>query len=309
MSEINEMSGTLNGTPNYTLNDCVKQLDYTLDAQRGTTIVTEKWIGPTDVIEDLALTWYKGKKFDGDARIPDTKLSGYIQSSVASKMEAERSAWTVSSTSKGRIISTETPDEKTDTETWAFNTAEYDESTIRYLDPTQTEMYVKWENNPNKNTFTISENNKTYYLSSMATSDGELYPGAESTIANPGDILRNAYYVAKLKMLGVTSVKKYYIVVSRTRYGIDRKSNVKPVAKIGTKDDTPSSEFNYTDIDWLYTGFEVQEVNDENYTVVDTWTGLNEKWGGWLDILYDADDNMHVAIANMNVSNVGNVSN
>lgn len=270
----------MNGTPQYTINDCVKQLNYTMDAQRGTTIVTEEWIGPTDTIEDLALTWYAGKKFDSDGRIPDTKLSGYIQSSVASKMEAERSKWTVSTSSKGRMsISGGGGGEDTEA-VWTFSTSEYEESTLRFLDKVQTNMFIKWEASDDKHLLRFTDNNKVYYLSSYATADGEKYPDAENITD------KNLYNVALLKLLGVTSVKNYYLTVTRTQPGIDNVNDIEPVTDMGTVDDTPASKFNYTDIDWLYTGHNVQQINKENYTVTDTWTGVNKDWGGWLTVLY-----------------------
>lgn len=274
----------MNGTPKYGINDCVKQLAYTIDAQRGTTFVTEEWIGPTDTIESLATTWYVGKKFEGDSRIPDTKLSGYIQGSVATKIEAERSKWTVSTSSKGRITiggSQENPQEE---EVWTFSTAEYEESTLRFLTPPEAEMYAKWETSDNKHEFTCTSNNKIYSLSTLQADDGTYYPGITVEAATNN----NLFKVAQLNLAGVTSFKTYYVTATLNISGIDSKRDVKPEATLGTKDETPETEFDFEgiDLDWLYTGYSVTQINKENFTVNHTWTGIPDDLGGWLDVLY-----------------------
>lgn len=283
----------MNGSPNYAINDCVKQLDYTIDAQRGGTVVTEMWIGPTDAIEDLALTWYAGKEFTGDGRIADTKLSGYIQSSVASKMESERSKWTVSTTTEGRSGNDSGDDTGDEQDTiWTINTGEYTESLLRFLSPRQATAFEIWKNSKpvEGNRWAFVDKGIPYDLSTLlAIGDNTPYAGGPDRNEDTANLIK----CAKLYSAGVDSWKAYFIQATRTKYGLTRFPK-RGEATIGTKDDTPTSIVGWSDVDWLYTGYQVQEVNKRNFTLTETWNGIWTDLGGWSDYLYDKSTNMEV---------------
>lgn len=288
----------MNGNPKYGVEDCVKQLAYTIEGTRSGIIVTEKWIGPTDAIEDLTITWPAGKKFNGDARIPDTKLSGYVQSSVATKMESERSAWTVSTCTEGRSNNDDGGEGDEEDTLWAINTGEYTESITRYLSPRQAEAFAIWKDAPKdpKNPFTFTYNNIVYDMATLQGSDGKPF----GTITSGGnEQLANLKKCAELYLSGVESWKAYYLQATRTKYGLTKYPK-RGEARIGTIDNTPKEITSWTDVDWLYTGYQVQEVNKQNYTLTETWNGIWDDLGGWEKSLYDDDTRMEVFHINNN---------
>lgn len=232
------------------IDDTILQIGKTTSFNKGSTTVSETYIGKESEISVLGYANRVGKRYNG----------GLVTQSQMEKIEADRAKWSVvyqlsvSSGGGGGGDPTEPLDA-----VWSENCVQYQYPLEKYLSPVEAGKLKEWEDLEDA-TKKASELSSPTFLSGMALN------------------------IAKLKFAGTTDVIRCWPQATRvTTYAeyVDTLSD-----NLNKVDDTPKEQFDWWNIEWMKVQFDWEQNYDGSWRLTESWIGANKQDGGWNRGLY-----------------------